>query len=145
MIHVRHVIRQAIVDRLLSGSTAAGARVFDHPTDPRTVFPALVVEDFAETQSMPTAPGGPQRIVERELLIDVRAEVQQSGNYALERDQLIADVEALLMGAPFLGVRNIELRGYDATTQPGERPLAIGRQRFAITYMTTAADPSTAI
>ncbi len=144
MIHARSVIRDAVVARL-TGSTSAGLRVYSHPTDPRTVFPSLVVTDVMEQQSMPTMPGGPQRIVERVLMLEVTAELQESGAYARARDELVADVESLLLSTPIPGVRNVELMGYTPDTLPGERPLAIGRQRFAITYMTTAANPSVAI
>lgn len=144
MIHARATIRAAVVARL-SGATSAGLRVYDHPTDPRRTFPALVVEDVGEQQSMPTMPGGAQRIVERQLMLDVTAELQQVTAYARERDELVADVESLLLSTPIPGVRNVELMGYTPDTLPGERPLAIGRQRFSLTYMTTAANPSVAI
>lgn len=144
MIHARATIRAAVVARL-SGATSAGLRVYDHPTDPRRTFPALVVEDVGEQQSMPTMPGGAQRIVERQLMLDVTAELQQVTAYARERDELVADVESLMLSTPIAGVRNVELMGYTPDTLPGERPIAIGRQRFSLTYLTTAGNPSVAI
>lgn len=145
MIHQRHVIREAIVARLAAGGTAAGARVYEHPTDPRTGFPALQVEDVAETQQMQTLPFGASATVERELLIDITAELQQTSAYARARDQLLADVESLLMSTPIPGVRVIRPAGYQAETLPGERPIALGRQRFALVYHTTAGNPAQAI
>lgn len=144
MNHARATIREAIVARLAAGGTAAGTRVHEHPTDPRTAFPALQVEDIGEQQQVPTMPGGPQRLVERTLLLEVTAELQQSGAYARARDELVADVERLLLETPIPGVREVRPAGYAPETLPGERPLAIGRQRFELFYMTTAADPATA-
>jgi hypothetical protein len=144
VIHARATIRSAVVARLAAGATAAGTRVYEHPTDPRTAFPALQVEDIGEQQQVPTRPGGPQRLVERTLLLEVTAELQMAGAYANARDELVADVERLLLETPVPGVREVRPAGYAPETAPGERPLAIGRQRFELFYMTTAADPATA-
>lgn len=144
MTHARATIRDAVQARLLLGATAAGSRIHVHPVDPRTILPAITLVDMGETHAMPSIPGGPQRLVERELLLDITAELQQTGDYATARDDLMAQIE-VLMSQPFAGVRNVELRGYQPETQPGEMTLAVGRQRYALTYITTAADPSTAI
>lgn len=143
MNHQRHVIREAIVALLTAGGTAAGARVYDTPTDPRVAFPALVVEDLGEDQRANTMPGGPARPIERRMVIEVTAEVQQISAYARTRDQLLADVESLLAAAVIPGVKSIVPTGYVPDRDgSGERPIAIGRQRFEVMYMTTQGNPS---
>lgn len=143
MNHQRDTIREAIVALLAAGGTAAGARVFDHPYDPRTLFPALTVEDVNEQQQPLSMPAGADRVIERTFLIEVGAEVQQVANYARTRGQLLADVERLLAGAAIAGVKSITPAGYaprlDTT---GEQPIAVGRQRFEILYFTPQGDPS---
>lgn len=144
MIHARTAIRQALAAALAAGGTAAGARVYDTPTDVRTAWPALVVEDLGETQSALTLPGGPGRRVERRLLLEVTAELQQVSGYAAARDALVADVEALAVGATLPGAKQIVPVGYaPELSNAGERPIAIGRQRFEVLYVTTQGDPST--
>ena len=143
MNHQRHIIREAIVALLAAGGTAAGARVYDTPTDPRTAFPALVVEDLGESQAANTMPGGPARPIERRLAIEVTAELQQVSAYARTRDQLVADVESLLAAASIPGVKSIVPVGYVPDRDgSGERPIAIGRQRFEVMYMTTQGNPA---
>lgn len=142
MNHQRHVIREAIVALLAAGGTAAGARVYDTPVDVRTTFPALVVEDLGEQQQVYAVAAGGQRPVERLLVISVTAELQQNNAYARARDQLLADVEALLAVASIPGVKNIAPAGYTPDlSNDGERPVAVGRQRFEITYITPQARP----
>ena len=145
MSHVRSAIRQAFAARLAAGNTAAGSRVHVNPTDPRVGFPALVVDDGGEQQlhgSMPMGPGG---LVERELILDVTLELAQTGDWPTARDDLAAEVEALVLGTPIPYVRQIRLGGYQPDSAPGELPLATARQRFLLTYYTRAGDPSTAI
>lgn len=143
MNHQRHIIREAVVALLAAGGTAAGSRVYDTPTDARTTFPALVVEDLGEQQSANTMPGGPGRPIERKLAIEVTAELQQVANVARARDQLMADVEALLAAASIPGVKWIVPTGYvPESGVAGERPIVIGRQRFEVMYVTTQGDPS---
>lgn len=144
MSHARATIRDAVKALLQGGNTAAGSRIYVHPSDPRTMFPAVTVMDVAEPQTTPTMPGGPMRLVERQMLLDITAELQQTGDYATARDDLMAQIE-MLMAQPIPGVRSITHEGYQPDTQPGEMTLAVGRQRYALTYITTAADPSTAI
>lgn len=144
MNHQRHIIREAIVAMLAAGSTAASTRVYDTPYDPRTVFPALVVEDDGEAQD-PTTYGNGQanREVERTLRITINAEVQQATNYARQRDQLLADVEALMATATLPGVKTITPAGYKPDfAYSGDLPIALGRQRFDITYRTTQGNPA---
>lgn len=146
MIHARAAIRQALVAALAAGGTAAGARVFDTPSDVRTAFPALVVEDAGELQSAPTLPGGAGRLIERRLALEVTAELQQVSGYAAARDSLIADVEAIAATAALPGVKQIVPTGYAPDlSNNGERPIVVGRQRFEVLYVTTQGDPSTPI
>lgn len=145
MNHQRHLIREAIVALLASAGTAASTRVYDTPADPRTAFPALVVEDDGEDQQVTSGFGGlANRIVERQLRIIVTAEVQQVSTYARARDQLLADVEAALAASSIAGVKSITPAGYmpDLGTT-GERPIAVGRQRFDVTYLTPQGSPAT--
>jgi hypothetical protein len=144
--HQRHVIRQAVVALLAAAGTPAGSRVFDTPSEPRTTFPALSVEDRGESQRATTMPGGPARTIERELVLEVSVEVQQVGAFAQARDQLAADVEAALAGAQIAGVKSIEPAGYTPESIFGaERPIAVGRQLFRITYYTTQGAPGVAM
>lgn len=146
MIHARRSIREAIVALLAAGGTAAGARVYDHPYDQRSTFPALSVTDVTEQQQALTMPAGADRVIERGLVFEIAAEVQQTANYARQRDDLLADVEALLAGAAIAGVKSITPAGYapllDAS---GDRPIAIGRQRFEVLYFTPQGNPATTL
>jgi hypothetical protein len=146
MNHQRHVIREAIVALLAAAGTIASTRVYDTPSDPRTVFPALVVEDDGEDQQVTSTMGGGMagRMVERTLRVIVNAEVQQTTNYARTRDQLLAAVEAALAGSAIAGVKAITPAGYQADLNvQGERPIALGRQRFDVVYLTTQGNPAT--
>jgi hypothetical protein len=146
MNHARHVIREALVAALAAGGTAAGARVYDHPSDVRTEFPALVVEDMGEQQDATTLPGGPARRIERRLELQVSAELQQTATYARARDQLLADVEVIAVNATLPGVKSIVPVGYASDmSNAGERPIMVGRQRFSILYYTTQGDPASTI
>lgn len=144
MIHQRKVIRQAITALLAAAGTAASTRVYDTPGDPRTSFPALTVEDLGETQQVTSTFGGMAgRMVERSLVIVVSAEVQQNADYAGARDDLLAEVEAALANSAIAGVKVITPTGYQPdTTFAGERPIAVGRQRFDVTYVTTQGNPA---
>lgn len=142
MIHQRHMIREAIVTLLAAAGTAAGARVHDTPTDVRTAFPALVVEDLFEQQQVNAHAQLGQRPVERQLTLEVTGELQQTTGYALARDQLMAQVEAALGEAAIPGVKDIVPAGYAAElSREGERPIAVGRQRFVIAYITPQSRP----
>lgn len=143
MSHARGTIRQAVVALLLAGGTDAGSRVFDHPHDPRRAFPALTVEDAGEQQSPQTMPAGPGRVLERLYAFDVTAEVQQVAGYAAQRDALLAQVEGLLSAAGIAGVKSITPTAYQpAEDHTGERPIAVGRQRFEALYYTTQGNPA---
>lgn len=144
MIHQRHVIREAIVAALAAAGTAAGGRVFDNPVDPRDVFPALVVEDDGELQTVQALHRTPARPIERTMVLTVSAEVQQTNQWARQRDQLLADVESVLATTNFPGIKDLVPAGCQMDqTGDGERPIAVARQRFEITYMTPQGDPST--
>jgi len=141
--HQRHVIREAIVAALVAAGTAAGARVYDNPTDVRVAFPALTVEDIGEQQSANTFPGGGARPIERMLMIEVTAEVQQNATPGRTRDQLLADVESVLGGLLIAGVKSIVPTSFQADRSgSGERPIFIGRQRFDVYYVTPQANPA---
>lgn len=145
MSHQRKVIRQAITSLLASAGTAASTRVYDTPGDPRTTFPALTVEDMGESQQVTSTLGGGMagRIVERALDIVISAEVQQNGDYAGARDDLLAQVEVALATSAIAGVKVITPTGYQPDTSfQGERPIAVGRQRFDVVYMTTQGNPA---
>lgn len=144
MIHARSAIRQALVAALAAGGTAAGARVYDTPSDVRAAWPALCVEDIGEMQAAVTLPGGPARLIERRLLLEVTAELQQASGYAAARDALVADVETIAVHAALPGVKQIVPSGYQAElSNQGERPIAVGRQRFEVLYVTTQGAPDT--
>lgn len=146
MNHQRHLIREAIVALLAAGGTAAGTRVFDHPYDPRETFPALGVVDVTEPQQALSMPAGTDRPIERTLVLEIAAEVQQISQYARQRDQLLADVERLLAGALIAGVKSITPAGYAPLLDvSGDKPIAIGRQRFEILYYTPQGDPATTL
>lgn len=147
MNHQRHVIREALTALLAAGNTPALQRVYEHPYAPRRTFPALVVEDVGERQEPDEQYlGGVDAPVFRRLLLEVSVEVQQSERYARQRDQLLADVEVLFAQAAannLAGVKSITPAGYaaDLSTE-GEQPIAIGRQRFEVLYITTVGNPS---
>jgi hypothetical protein len=120
--------------------------VYDTPCDDRTDFPALTVEDDGEAQSMggTLGRGLANRLVERTLSVIVSAEVQQNNDYARARDQLLAQVEVAVAQSAIPGVKDITPSGYQVDTNfAGARPIAIGRQRFDVTYFTTQGDPAT--
>lgn len=145
MNHQRHVIREALVALLAGGGTAAGARVYDHPYDPRLTFPALSVFDIGEQQQAESMPADAARPVERLYTIEVSAEVQQTANYARQRDQLLADVEAIFASAALTitALKAVTPSGYvPANDVTGDRPIAVGRQRFDVLYFTPQGNPS---
>jgi hypothetical protein len=146
VIHARTAIRQALVAALAAGGTAAGARVYDTPSDVRTAFPALVVEDLGEMQAATTLPGGPGRRIERQLRLQVSAELQQTTGYAAARDALLADVEVIAVNAVLPGIKSIVPAGYQADLSNfGERPIVVGRQAFEVLYYTSQGDPSSTL
>lgn len=156
MNHQRHLIREALVALLAGGGTLAGPRVYDHPYDPRSAFPALSVVDVTEQQQALSMPADVGRPIERVLLLEVTAEVQQVANYARTRDQLLAEVETLFAGATLTvtAAKSITPAGYapgaDSIGAPsmnvtGDRPIAIGRQRFEILYFTPQGNPATSL
>lgn len=145
MIHHRHIIREAICAALAAGGTAAAGRVFDEPHDVRTVFPSLSVWDVAEDQRAESmmVESLADRIIGRQLTIEVRAEVAQVATAGRTRDQLLADVERILSTVPIDGVKSITPAGYaPQRDNTAELPLLVGRQRFEITYYTSQGDPS---
>lgn len=145
MNHQRHVIREAVVALLAAAGTAASTRVYDTPYDPRTVFPAITVEDTAEDQDASEfGSGQANRAINRTLHLIVSVEVQQIANYARTRDQVLADVEAALANAVIAGVKSITPTGFRGDMGvSGERPIAIGRQHFAVWYVTRQNNPAT--
>lgn len=146
MNHQRHLIREAIVALLAAGGTAAGTRVFENPYAQRTTFPDLVVTDQGEPQQATSLPAGPARTIERRLFLEVSASVQQSDNYARQRDQLLAEVEVLMASAAIAGVKSIAPVGFEPDFSAiGERPIAVGRQRFEVLYFTPQGDPATTL
>ena len=144
MIHQRYIIREAIVALLAAASTPASTRVYDTPVEPRTEFPALTVEDTGEAQEVTSGMGGQAgRLVERTLIVIVSAEVMQNNDYARQRDALLGDVEAALATAFIQGVKSITPAGYQPDTDhTGEHPVAVGRQRFEVVYITTQGNPA---
>ena len=147
MAHHRTVIRQAIGALLAAGGTLAGARVHDHPTDPRRAFPALTLFDDSEAQRPMSMPAGAGRPLERLYKLDITAEVQEVDGYAATRDTLLAQVETLLATAGAVaGVKAITPAGYlPGQYSEGERPICVGRQRFEILYYTPQGAPATTL
>lgn len=146
MTHARTFIREAVVALLAGGGTLAAARVYDHPYATRAAFPALVIEDLGESQQAQTLPAGPGRVIERRLTLQVTAEVQQNAQYARTRDELLGQVETLLASAQIAGVKSIEPTGFASDfSVEGERPVALGRQRFNVLFYTTQGAPQTLI
>lgn len=148
MNHQRHVIREALVALLAAGGTAAGSRVYDHPFDPRTVFPALSVVDVGEQQQAESMPADSGRPIERVYTLEVTAEVQQTTNYARQRDQLLAEVESIFASASMTitQMKMITPSGYAPLMDlTGDRPIAVGRQRFDVLYFTTQGNPAASL
>ncbi len=146
MAHARAAIRQAAVALLAAGGTAAGTRVHDHPSDPRRVFPSLVVEDAGEQQSAVTLHANAGRVIQRNFALIVSAELQQVSGYAVARDELLGQVEALLAAAQIPGVKSITPAGYQPDADyTGERPIVVGRQRFDVRYYTPQGSPATTL
>ena len=148
MNHQRHLIREAIVALLAAGGTLAGTRVFNHAYDPIQVFPALDVTDVGEQQEADSMPAEATRPVVRTYTIEVCAKVQQIANYARIRDQLLADVEAILASASLTitAIKGVQPAGYAPSTDAtAQQPIAVGRQRFDILYITTQGNPATSL
>lgn len=146
MNHMRHLIREAVVQALLAGGTDAGDQVFDEPYDVRTAPKALTVWDITEPQAPQTRPGGPGCVIERQLLLEVRAEVQATGAAGRARDQLLAQAEAILAAAAIPGIKSIVPAGYaPQDDHDGERAIKVGRQRFQILYYTAQGNPAAAL
>lgn len=153
MNHHRKAIRAAIVSLLKAGGTLADQRVFDTTYRPRVQFPALVVLAVGEDQQMLSEQGlgdFAERAVHRVLHLDVNAEIQKNAGAEDERDDLLGQVEALLANAAAAGaIPGIQDITPDAMRVEhygdGEKPIEVGRQRFRITYLTTQADPGSAV
>lgn len=147
MSHYRSTLREAIRAALVAADTTAGARVFKNPTDDRTRFPALVIEDDGESQRALTMPAGTDRVIERRYSFTVRAEVQQVAGYDDARDTLAAEVESSLAAAGVVsGVKAITPAGCDfSQDNGGERPIAVATQRFEALYFTTQGAPGVPI
>ena len=145
MNHQRKQIRAAIVAQLIAASTAASTRVYDNPVDDRSVFPTLVVEDDGEGQSVGSGFGGMAgRIIERTLNLLITAEVKQNAGYAGARDDLIGQVEVALATSGIAGVKSITPTGFQPELSAvGDQPVALGRQRFDVVYLTTQGNPET--
>lgn len=144
--HKRDDIRVAVVALLAAAGTTAGARVHDHPYDPRTTFPCLVVSDGPEQQRAESMPFDEGRVIERSFQLMVTAEVQQSAGYAAARGRLLAEVEAVLAAARIPGVKSITPGAYVPDMDVlGAKPIALGHQRFDVLYFTPQGDPSTTL
>ena len=117
----------------------------DNPSAPRTKFPALVLEDDVERQSIVTRPAGAARVIERRYAFAVTVEVQQAGSgYAATRDDLCAAVEARLAALAISGVKAIVPTGWQATNSMSHQyPITVGQQSFEALYYTAQGDPST--
>lgn len=159
MSHARRIIREAVVTALAGAGTAAGTRVFDHPYNPRTTFPALVIEDvgaaFSDgnvTEVQTVNALGTQVDIERRYRFAVIAEVQQATNPARARDDLCAEVEAAIDAAfnanDIPGVKHVHPIAYqsaDDNGNSGEKPIRRGVQVFEALYITPLGDPTTTI
>lgn len=144
MTHARATIREAFVAALTAGGTAAGSNVFDHPSRTRNSFPSLSVVDVAEPQEVASMGPAATRRINRRLVLEVSAEVKQTSGYAAARDSLLAEVEAIFATASVAGVKQVTPAGFAADEDyAGEQPVAVGRQRFEIFYVTRQGDPST--
>ena len=103
---------------------------------------------------------GPELIGERRLLQPAHAvlagdrateadrrghDVDEGGLGARQGTRLGRVIDDIGVGVAIAGVRNVELAGYTQDTVPGERPIAIGRQRFVLIYITAANNPAAAI
>lgn len=146
MKHQRSVIRQAIVRALVQARTRADGRVSDNPWNERTALPALVVEDLGEQQDVIGFGAGPGVAVERQFLLQVRAELAPLDDPAAARDELIGEVEATLAGAAIAGVKAIVPAGYQADgAEQGGTQVVVGLQRFQVTYITPMNNPAAAM
>lgn len=152
MTHARRTIREAVVGTLIAASTAAGARVYDHPYSPRKTFPALVVEDVGANFSDGNVTESQTQLdvagihFERRYRFAVIAEIQQSDQAARERDDLTAEVEIAVAAASIAGVQSINPIAYQAAdSNEGDKPIRRGLQVFEAIYITAAGDPATPI
>jgi len=149
--HARKAIRHAVVDLLKAGNTLAGARVLDSAYKPRLAFPSLVVLTMGEDQQLLGDTGSfADRAVMRVMHLDVSAEVQQNTDPEDTRDDLLGQVEQLLANAAenglLSGIKDIVPGGMRLDTyEEGGKPIVVGRQRYQITYLTTQADPASAV
>jgi hypothetical protein len=143
--HQRRVIREAIAADLVAASLVAAGCVHDNPSSPRTKFPALVIEDDIERQSVLTRPAGPGRVIERRYSFSITVEVQQAGTgYAATRDDLCGAVEARMAALAIVGVKSIVPTGWQATNSMShEFPITVGQQSFEALYYTAQGAPST--
>lgn len=147
MIHQRRAIRQAVAAVLQAAAIVPAAQVHDNPSAPRTVFPALVIEDDTEPQAAITRPAGVDRAIERRYRFSVAVEVRQAGTaYADTRDDLCAAVEAALAAASLPGVKAVVPVGWQASNSMShEYPITVGQQSFEALYYTSQGNPSAAL
>jgi hypothetical protein len=155
MSHARRTIREAVVTALAGAGIVAAGRVHDHPYNPRTAFPALVIEDvganFSDgnvTEAQSIMALGTQVDIERRYRFAVIVEVQQSTQAARERDDLCAEVETAMDAAfnagDIPGVKHVHPIAYQASdSNEGEKPIRRGLQVFEALYITPLGAPST--
>lgn len=143
MTHMRTTLRAALVDRLLAAGTAAGSRVFDAPYNHRNTFPAICVEQVAESQQLQSVmSGSANAIVERGLQIEIKAEISQIDGYQTALDAICEQIEAAASTLSVAGLKNIQAAGYSQDeVMTDNAPVTIGRQRYVLTYYTTQAAP----
>lgn len=149
MAHARRTIREAAVAALVSASTAAGARVYDHPYNVRKVFPSLTVEDLGANFSDGNVTEAQEQLdligdaVRRRYRFAVIAEIQQSASAAAARDDLMEEVEIAIAALSVAGVESIFPVAYQAgDSNVGETSIRRGVQVFEAVYITPRTDPS---
>jgi hypothetical protein len=155
MIHARTTILEAFATAIRDARTIAGSRVYVHPRNDRTEFPALVIEEYGAKHSEGTATEAQGVIdmagnIERRFRIAVVPEIQSTGNPVRDRNTLLAEVETAIEAAfqagEITGAKQITPVGYAADdSDNSDRPIRRGVQVFEVKYFTPAGDPTTTL
>lgn len=147
--HLRTQIRAAAL-ACLTGLTTTGTRAYEGRSTPlpADASPSLLI-DVGEEQVATSSMGGAarNRILQRSLMLEVRAAVKSTGGYLDTLDQIALEVEQTFGTQQSLGglAKSVQLSGIDAPEidGQGEKTVAYLTMRFEVEYYASLSAPQT--
>lgn len=155
MTHIRTTLREQLKTVLINAATDAGDDVKAHPFNVRRAFPSITIEDLGanhsegqvtESISPITAVGAVH--LQRVYRVCVLAEVQQSTDADIERDNLTEQIESAVAAAYTAGtfgrIQSVVPIAYQSSDRnDGDSPSRRGLTIFEFRYITSQNAPST--